>query len=106
MMSRLFNANKKEEQIRAQTGHTSEALFRFEKANRQQELQVLNLLGQPKSENELCCANVSEAVSDNIDLGEMSKTENDISEFDRKLRSYNPGQKSLGHHNFFLCFYY
>ena len=75
--------------------HTSEALFRYEKANRQQELQVSNLLGQPKSENELCCANVSEAVSDNIDLGEMSKTENDISEFDELMENYVASQELL-----------
>ena len=93
--SRLFNANEKEELIRARTGHTSEALFRYEKANRQQELQVSNLLGPPKSENELCCANVSEAVSDNIDLGEMSKTENDISEFDELMENYIASQELL-----------
>ena len=32
--SRLFNANEKEELIRGRSGHTSEALFRYEKANR------------------------------------------------------------------------
>ena len=92
--NRLFNANEKE-LIRARTGHTSEALFRYEKANRQQELQVLYLLGPPKSENELCCANVREAVSDNIDLGEMSKTENDISEFDELMENYVASQELL-----------
>ena len=67
----------------------------YEKANRQQELQVSNLLGPPKSENELCCANVSEAVSDNIYLGEISKTENDISEFDELMENYVASQELL-----------
>ena len=73
----------------------SEALFRYEKANRQQEVQVSNLLGPPKSENELCCVNVSEAVSDNIDLGKMSKTENDISELDELMENYIASQELL-----------
>ena len=64
-------------------------------SHRQQELQVSNLLGPPKSENELCCANVSEAVSDNIDLGEMSKTDNDISEFDELMENYVASQELL-----------
>ena len=36
--SRLFNEIEKEELIRSRTGHTSDALFRYERASLQQEL--------------------------------------------------------------------
>ena len=47
-VSLLFNKNKKEELIRARTCHTSSALFRLEKPNLQQQLEVSKVLGPPQ----------------------------------------------------------
>ena len=90
--SRLFNENEKEELIRGRTGHTSDALFRYEKPNKQQELEVSNLLGPPECEDKFCLTNESEVLADNIDLGEVRKTEN---EFDELMEDYLASQELL-----------
>ena len=57
--SRLFNENEKEELIRSRSGHTSDALFRYEKANKEQELKVLKLSGPLEPDEDVRVKNKS-----------------------------------------------
>jgi hypothetical protein len=67
-------------------------LFRYEKPNKKQELEVSNLLGPPECEDKFCLTNESEVLADNIDLGEVRKTEN---EFDELMEDYLASQELL-----------
>ena len=87
--SRLFNENDKEELIRSRTGHTSDALSRYEKANREQELKVSKLLGPPKTDEDVHLNNKSEVLPENTEVGKRNRTpENDISEFAALMEDY------------------
>ena len=48
-----------------------------------------------QGEDKLCLTNESELLADNIGLAKMSKTENDISEFDEFMEDYLTSQELL-----------
>ena len=93
-VSKLFQGSVEEKLIRGRSGHVSDALFGYEKTNKEQEIRVSKLLNPPVSKEKLPELKVNETstMCDNDDDIVLPVFE--IDEIDSLLNDYNAPEAS------------